>query len=76
IEAKELYSVYERWCFNSGERALGNRSFYRMLETKGFGKTKGQKNKTFLTGITLNERKPVTKGVTENNENGKFKVTQ
>lgn len=76
IEAKELYNVYERWCFNSGERALGNRSFYRMLETKGFGKTKGQKNKTFLTGITLNERKPVTKGVTENNENGKFKVTQ
>ncbi|MGM1412838.1 phage/plasmid primase, P4 family [Bacillus cereus group sp. BceL300] len=76
IEAKELYNVYERWCFNSGERALGNRSFYRMLETKGFGKTKGSKNRTFLTGITLNERKPVTKGVTENNKNGKFKVTQ
>ncbi|PHG57591.1 phage/plasmid primase, P4 family [Bacillus toyonensis] len=76
IEAKELYNVYERWCFNSGERALGNRSFYRMLETKGFGKTKGKGNKTFLTGITLNERKPVTKGVTENEENSKFKVTQ
>lgn len=76
IEAKELYNVYERWCFNSGERALGNRSFYRMLETKGFGKTKGTGNKTFLTGITLNERKPVTKGVTESGENSKFKVTQ
>ncbi|WP_263701482.1 phage/plasmid primase, P4 family [Bacillus thuringiensis] len=76
IEAKELYNVYERWCFNSGERALGNRSFYRMLETKGFGKTKGSKNRTFLTGITLNERKPVTKGVTESNENSNFKVTQ
>ncbi|MGM2833298.1 phage/plasmid primase, P4 family, partial [Bacillus cereus group sp. Bce025] len=63
IEAKELYNVYERWCFNSGERSLGNRSFYRMLETKGFGKTKGTGNKTSLTGITLNERKPVTKGV-------------
>lgn len=76
IEAKELYNVYERWCFNSGERALGNRSFYRMLETKGFGKTKGSKNRTFLTGITLNERKPVIKGVTESNKNSNFKVTQ
>ncbi|MGH0601498.1 phage/plasmid primase, P4 family [Bacillus mycoides] len=76
IEAKELYNVYERWCFNSGERSLGNRSFYRMLETKGFGKTKGTGNKTFITGITLNERKPVTKGVTETSENSKFKVTQ
>ncbi|QEL88517.1 phage/plasmid primase, P4 family [Bacillus mycoides] len=76
IEAKELYNVYERWCFNSGERSLGNRSFYRMLETKGFGKTKGTGNKTFLTGITINERKPVTKGVTQTSENSKFKVTQ
>ena len=48
MEAKELYNVYETWCFRSGERALGNRSFYRMLETKGFGKTKGTGNKTFL----------------------------
>ncbi|PEQ00044.1 phage/plasmid primase, P4 family [Bacillus toyonensis] len=76
IEAKELYNVYERWCFNSGERSVGNRSFYRMLETKGFGKTKGTGNKTFITGITLNERKPVTKGVTQTSENSKFKVTQ
>ncbi|PFE03793.1 DNA primase [Bacillus sp. AFS023182] len=76
IEAKELYNVYDNWCFKSGERTLGNRSFYRMLETKGFGKMKGSKNRTFLTGITLNERKPVTKGVTENHENSKFKVTQ
>ncbi|MEK4745859.1 phage/plasmid primase, P4 family [Bacillus sp. FSL R9-9481] len=76
IEAKELYNTYERWCLNSGERSLGNRSFYRMLETKGFGKTKGTGNKTFITGITLNERKPVTKGVTETSENSKFKVTQ
>lgn len=76
IEAKELYNVYERWCFNSGERSLGNRSFYRMLETKGFGKTKGTGNKTFITGITLNERKPVIKGVTQTSENSKFKVTQ
>jgi len=55
IEAKELYNIYDRWCSQSGERQIGNRSFYRMLETKGFGKTKGAGNKTFLTGITLNE---------------------
>ncbi|MBS4171917.1 phage/plasmid primase, P4 family [Bacillus sp. FJAT-49736] len=76
IEAKELYNVYDNWCFKSGERTLGNRSFYRMLETKGFGKMKGAGNKTYLTGITLKERMPVTKGVTENEQNGFFKVIQ
>lgn len=76
IEAKELYNVYDNWCFKSGERTLGNRSFYRMLETKGFGKMKGAGNKTYLTGITLNERKPVTKVVTENEQNSLFKLTQ
>jgi len=75
IEAKELYNVYDKWCFGSGERSLGNRSFYRMLETKGFGKVKGAGNKTFLTGITLTERVPVTKDVTENAETGGFKLT-
>ncbi|MDM5245733.1 phage/plasmid primase, P4 family [Lysinibacillus sp. G4S2] len=75
IEAQELYKVYDNWCFKSGERQIGNRSFYRMLETKGFGKTKGAGNKTFLTGITLNERKPVTKEVTENEETGGFKLS-
>ena len=75
IEAKELYNVYDRWCSHSGERQIGNRSFYRMLETKGFGKKKGAANKTFLTGITLNERKPVSKEVTENDKTSLFKVT-
>lgn len=75
IEAKELYNVYDKWCFQAGERALGNRSFYRMLETKGFGKMKGSGNKTFLTGITLKERLPVTKGVTENEENSPFMLS-
>jgi putative DNA primase/helicase len=76
IEAKELYTVYDNWCFKSGERTLGNRSFYRMLETKGFGKMKGAGNKAFLTGITLKERIPVTKVVTENDQNSFFKVIQ
>lgn len=74
IEAKELYNIYSNWCFKAGERALGNRSFYRMLETKGFGKTKGTGNKTFLTGITIKERIPVTERVTGNEQNGFFKV--
>ena len=76
IEAKELYSVYNSWCFKAGERTVGNRTFYRMLETKGFGKSKGAGNKTFLTGITIKERAPVTEGVTENEENSFFKLTQ
>ena len=71
IEAKELYNIYDRWCFGSGERSLGNRSFYRMLETKGFGKVKGTGNKTFLTGITLIERMPVAEIV----ETSGFKLT-
>ncbi|ARK23587.1 DNA primase [Sporosarcina sp. P37] len=76
IEAKELYGVYNNWCFKAGERTVGNRTFYRMLETKGFGKTKGAGNKTFLTGITINERAPVIEGVTGNEETAFFKVTQ
>lgn len=76
IEAKELYNVYDNWCYKSGERTLGNRTFYRMLETKGFGKTKGTGNKTFLTGITLKERVPVNKAVVKNEETSFFKLTQ
>lgn len=75
IEAKELYNVYDRWCFGSGERTLGNRTFYRMLETKGFKKVKGAGNKTFITGITIKERAPVNKGITESEVLGGFKVT-
>lgn len=76
IEAKELYNVYDNWCYKSGERTLGNRTFYRMLETKGFGKTKGTGNKTFLTGITLKERAPVNKQIIENENTAFFKVIQ
>lgn len=76
IEAKELYNFYDRWCFSSGERTLGNRTFYRMLETKGFGKIKGAGNKTFLTGITIKERAPVTEGVISIAENSGFKVVE
>ncbi|MFV0495689.1 primase-like DNA-binding domain-containing protein, partial [Mycobacterium sp.] len=79
IEAKELYNVYDNWCFKSGDHALKNRSFYRVLETKGFKKKRGAKNKTFIMGITLKERAPVTNGtkkVTESTENSFFKVVE
>lgn len=71
IEAKDLYNSYTSWCMNSGERTLGNRAFYRMLETKGFGKTRGTGNKMFLTGITLKDRAPVV-GKTEESS---FKIS-
>ncbi|MFJ7888423.1 phage/plasmid primase, P4 family [Lysinibacillus xylanilyticus] len=58
IEAKELYNVYDSFCYKSGERTLGNRSFYRMLETKGFKKERGAGNKLYVYGLTLIERKP------------------
>ncbi|MFG3613120.1 phage/plasmid primase, P4 family [Rummeliibacillus stabekisii] len=56
IEAKELFEVYQNWCFKTGEFALKNRAFYRAMETKGFKKQKGAKNKTFIHGVTLKER--------------------
>lgn len=56
IEAKELYDVYQNWCFKTGEFALKNRAFYRAMETKGFKKKKGAKNKTYIHGVTLKER--------------------
>lgn len=56
IEAKELYEVYQNWCYRTGEFALKNRAFYRAMETKGFKKEKGAKNKTFIHGVTLKDR--------------------
>lgn len=56
IEAKELYEVYQNWCYKTGEFALKNRAFYRAMETKGFKKKKGAKNKTYIHGVTLKER--------------------
>lgn len=79
IEAKELYSVYNNFCIKSGERTLGNRSFYRMLETKGFKKERGAQNKMYFFGITLIDRKPLgvtdqSKSVTEQEEKSSFKL--
>lgn len=68
IEAKELYQNYSDYCFQSGERTIGNRSFYRMLETKGLFKKRGAQNKLYVHGITLAGRAPHR--VTESAEKG------
>ncbi|WP_036124901.1 phage/plasmid primase, P4 family [Lysinibacillus sphaericus] len=57
ITAKELYEVYSNWCYANGEFALKNRAFYRALETKGFKKERGNGNKFYIKGVTLQERK-------------------
>ncbi len=68
IEAKELYQVYDSFSFKSGDTAVRNsRAFYRMLETKGFKKMRGTKNRNYFYGITLQERAP-TDRVTFNQE--------
>jgi putative DNA primase/helicase len=56
IEAKEIFEVYQNWCYKAGEFALKNRAFYRAMETKGFKKQKGAKNKVYIHGVTLKER--------------------
>lgn len=57
ITAKELYEVYSSWCYANGEFALKNRAFYRALETKGFKRERGNGNKFYIRGVTLQERK-------------------
>ncbi|PEN09691.1 phage/plasmid primase, P4 family [Bacillus pseudomycoides] len=71
IEAKELYEVYANWCFRNGEHQLKNRAFYRILETQGFKRERGNRNKYFIQGVTLTERKNTFKQqkLLENDEN-------
>ncbi|MGH1142119.1 phage/plasmid primase, P4 family [Bacillus pseudomycoides] len=57
ISAKELYEVYSNWCFRNGEHQLKNRAFYRILESQGFKRERGNGNKYFIKGVTLIERK-------------------
>lgn len=79
IEAKELYDEYTRFCYSSGERTLGNRSFYRMLETKGYFKERHTGNKMYFFGITtLSKAKHLvtepTETVTEHQSKVPFKL--
>lgn len=86
IEAKELFFKYERYCQEYGDFSLKNRTFYRMIESKGFKKKRGGKNKTYIHGIGIEgdrwkymEEMPsaVTKSVTQKvNENSFSNTTK
>jgi len=84
IEAKELYEVYSNWCFRNGEHQLKNRAFYRILESQGLKRERGNRNKYFIKGVTLVERKNTffqqkllnNDGNSENvTKNNTFKIT-
>lgn len=85
IEAKELYKKYEQYCFEYGDFATKNRTFYRMLESKGFKKKTGAKNRVYIQGIGLEGDRwkyleqiegGVTKPITPKNENEAFNNPQ
>ncbi|PFQ42802.1 DNA primase [Bacillus cereus] len=71
VEAKDLYEVYANWCFKNGEHQLKNRAFYRILESQGFKRERGNRNKYFIKGVTLADRKDTFKQqkLLENDEN-------
>lgn len=72
IEAKILFEEYKKWCFDNDEAfPLKNRAFYRQLETRGFKKENGARNKVFFTGIGLNRfanNERVNEGLTNESE--------
>ncbi|GIN74003.1 hypothetical protein J14TS2_44780 [Bacillus sp. J14TS2] len=76
IEAKILFEEYKKWCFENDEGfPLKNRAFYRAIETRGFKKFNGAKNRVFFSGIGLSRLKNeswVNEGVNEQEENEKF----
>lgn len=71
IEAKDLFEVYANWCFKNGEHQLKNRAFYRILESQGFKRERGNRNKYYIKGVTLMDRKDSFKQqkLLENDEN-------
>lgn len=71
IEAKDLFEVYANWCFKNGEHQLKNRAFYRILESQGFKRERGNGNKYYIKGVTLMDRKDSFKQqkLLENDEN-------
>lgn len=73
IEAKILFSAYEKWCYENGEFALKNRTFYRLLETRNLKRERGSGNKIYIFGIGLNEEsyKYLQNAVTETSKNEK-----
>jgi len=54
-EAINLHRGYTSYCHSVGEIELSNRNFYRLLESRGFERRRGAKNKMFFYGIALDE---------------------
>ncbi|HDR3896739.1 phage/plasmid primase, P4 family [Bacillus cereus] len=84
MEAKQLYETYANWCFRNGEHQLKNRAFYRILETQGFKRERGSRNKYYIKGVTLVDQNNTDKQskLLENEENSenvtksnKFKIS-
>jgi putative DNA primase/helicase len=54
VETKLLYEEYKHWCMENDEAfTFKNRAFYRAIETRGYKKKPGAKNKLFFHGIGL-----------------------
>ncbi|WP_254120959.1 phage/plasmid primase, P4 family [Shouchella clausii] len=66
VEAKELYADYKDYCYANGEFELKNRAFYRMLESRGFKKARGNFNKNYFYGIGLIRQNPEKKNNSSN----------
>jgi putative DNA primase/helicase len=82
VETKVIYEKYKKWCFDNDESMmLKNRAFYRQLETRGFKKEPGAKNRLYFHGIGLQENPwikiedGVSEGVSENELTNPSKVT-
>ena len=61
VLARDVYQKYTNFCWDEGEKHLGNRAFYRMMHTKGFEKKMGKGGNNYILGIKM-------KGVTTNPE--------
>ena len=60
VPAGELYEVYEKWCKEAGEEALGKTAFGKRLKEQGKASKKaGHENITFWFGLRL-KRSPIT----------------
>ncbi|WZY01561.1 phage/plasmid primase, P4 family [Bacillus sp. FSL W7-1360] len=53
VEAKKGYKEYKQWCYENDETEVSNRKFYRLMESRGFKKKRGAKNKVFVHGVGL-----------------------
>ena len=52
IEAKEVFEVFKNWCAaNNAAVSFKNRTFYKILESKGYKCEKGNQNKNYILGL-------------------------